>query len=838
MIAATHTLIISSRCVDHISDQVVKAIREVVYVRGMGVGVDRVRKARNQKVVLTCAPDDATKRVETLIKIKAKDLQVETKRARHRRSRLEKVEARVCYRRRARNPLECHPVLEVSPALHMRLIKAGFVYVELQRRPVWDQSPLVQCSRCLGFGHSRKFCRKQNDKYAHCGATKQVSCAKAAKPVNLRSASIALEPATKTSFIRHLARNAASEPLGCYSADQSRVLLARSKLATAELLIGASRRKIAVALVQESYLGNTGVLKRYSGCRVIQRMDPRAGPVNAAILILDSDVDVEEDQTPIDENVTAAVITAGSCRIGVGLLRGRQADRLIPRPREVGLLETRYEQNHPGGRRQRMERVVGHIQGGDRLFQSAVDVTACSSALLDRAEEWQVVREVISSDHNVVTYNIRTGGRSGPGPFRSTRIYNTAKARWLEFLTAFGSAKEERALTDEMVETVDLCDRLDEVVDLYTECVQHAYDTAISRKRSVRRLKLPWWSPKLEGLKKDANAKKWCFRNAAPSRRRYVVEEYVRANEVYERAAADVQTTSWKRFSTARDRESIWDGVYRVIRDTEKNREDVLLINDSEQTCSPYESAVLLANTFFPDDSVDTDDPYRTEVRRQTDGSVCLPARRLQISSPGWTRLSLGQKKKCPSRLLIPRRPLGLTGLCQDICQTAILQDLGLFLAMANKCLQLGYFPRAWKVAAIKVISKPGKDDYSRPKSYRPIGLLPVMGKTVERMLVWRIQWHIMSKLQTRQYDFMPKRGTEDSLYDLMTHIHNELNRKRIVVTVSFVIERAFDNAWWPAIRNQRLAHKCPMNFRGMVMGYLRDREVVDTPEGSSGRGL
>ncbi|GBP96476.1 hypothetical protein EVAR_48139_1 [Eumeta japonica] len=34
-----------------------------------------------------------------------------------------KVEARVRYRRRARNPLECHPVLEVSPALYTRLIK-------------------------------------------------------------------------------------------------------------------------------------------------------------------------------------------------------------------------------------------------------------------------------------------------------------------------------------------------------------------------------------------------------------------------------------------------------------------------------------------------------------------------------------------------------------------------------------------------------------------------------------------------------------------------------------------------------------------------------------------
>ncbi|GBP47896.1 hypothetical protein EVAR_33613_1 [Eumeta japonica] len=32
-------------------------------------------------------------------------------------------------------------------------------------------------------------------------------------------------------------------------------------------------------------------------------------------------------------------------------------------------------------------------------------------------------------------------------------------------------------------------------------------------------------------------------------------------------------------------------------------------------------------------------------------------------------------------------------------------------------------------------------------------------------------------------------------------------------------IEEAFDNAWWPAIRNQLPAHKCPANLYGMVMG-------------------
>ncbi|GBP78909.1 hypothetical protein EVAR_55948_1 [Eumeta japonica] len=40
----------------------------------------------------------------------------------------------------------------------------------------------------------------------------------------------------------------------------------------------------------------------------------------------------------------------------------------------------------------------------------------------------------------------------------------------------------------------------------------------------------------------------------------------------------------------------------------------------------------------------------------------------------------------------------------------------------------------------------------------------PELGKTVERMLVGRLQWHLMPKLQATQYSFTPQRGMEDAL--------------------------------------------------------------------------
>ncbi|GBO99202.1 hypothetical protein EVAR_497_1 [Eumeta japonica] len=71
-----------------------------------------------------------------------------------------------------------------------------------------------------------------------------------------------------------------------------------------------------------------------------------------------------------------------------------------------------------------------------------------------------------------------------------------------------------------------------------------------------------------------------------------------------------------------------------------------------------------------------------------------------------------------------PRKAPGIDGFTADIYQAAIFRDLGMFLAMANKCLELGYFARAWKIAVIKVTLQLEMDEYIRLKFYRPIGNL------------------------------------------------------------------------------------------------------------------
>jgi hypothetical protein len=58
-------------------------------------------------------------------------------------------------------------------------------------------------------------------------------------------------------------------------------------------------------------------------------------------------------------------------------------------------------------------------------------------------------------------------------------------------------------------------------------------------------------------------------------------------------------------------------------------------------------------------------------------------------------------------------------------------------------CLENGVFPQKWKRAAVSMVLKPGKDK-NKSSSFRPISLLPGLGKLIEKIL--KLSWDNFEK--------------------------------------------------------------------------------------------
>lgn len=68
--------------------------------------------------------------------------------------------------------------------------------------------------------------------------------------------------------------------------------------------------------------------------------------------------------------------------------------------------------------------------------------------------------------------------------------------------------------------------------------------------------------------------------------------------------------------------------------------------------------------------------------------------------------------------------------------------------AIFNHFLSFGYFPNKFKAAIIKLIPKPSTA-HNNPTTYRPISLLEVTGKILEKIVNHRLKVHLVTQLYT-----------------------------------------------------------------------------------------
>ncbi|GJQ88487.1 hypothetical protein Trydic_g4851 [Trypoxylus dichotomus] len=124
------------------------------------------------------------------------------------------------------------------------------------------------------------------------------------------------------------------------------------------------------------------------------------------------------------------------------------------------------------------------------------------------------------------------------------------------------------------------------------------------------------------------------------------------------------------------------------------------------------------------------------------------------------------------------RRAPGIDGITADIAGRAYDAEPELFEALFNKCLELGAFPRCWKKQLVRVIPKAGKSDASDARSYRPISLLPVIGKALDSFLINRIEYHVFANghMSDNQYGFRRGRSTVDAIERVVRFIRNAKN--------------------------------------------------------------
>ena len=146
-----------------------------------------------------------------------------------------------------------------------------------------------------------------------------------------------------------------------------------------------------------------------------------------------------------------------------------------------------------------------------------------------------------------------------------------------------------------------------------------------------------------------------------------------------------------------------------------------------------------------------------------------------------------------------------------------------------NLCLFNSYFPSLWKIAKVITIPKTSASPVlTSHKAQRPISLLPILGKCLEKIILERLLFISPNWFNPCQRGFIKKSGTEAALTFLSDFLYHHSSAAHSAVAVlQLDIESAFDKAWHPAILLNLIHKQIPPIYILIIASYLRERSVI-----------
>jgi hypothetical protein len=177
---------------------------------------------------------------------------------------------------------------------------------------------------------------------------------------------------------------------------------------------------------------------------------------------------------------------------------------------------------------------------------------------------------------------------------------------------------------------------------------------------------------------------------------------------------------TWKQFVESADEKSIW--TIKKYMNSKPTQHYIPTINNTattnEEKAAQFREALLPSLSTLP--PADTSDITAAHVHPEP------------VSfNPTLTRQQL---ERAVGKLAPDKAP-GPDEITNRVLKKNFSHIQTHLLALAQACLDLGYFPSTFKKTLTVVLRKPNKPDYTKPNAYRPIALECTIGKILESII-------------------------------------------------------------------------------------------------------
>ncbi|UYV62957.1 hypothetical protein LAZ67_2002616, partial [Cordylochernes scorpioides] len=445
--------------------------------------------------------------------------------------------------------------------------------------------------------------------------------------------------------------------------------------------------------------------------------------------------------------------------------------------------------------------------------KSIIDLTISNRHSLKLVNNWQTLELTNISDHVTVSFDINVNLDITNNQQKSTWKFSEKKADWSLFSNTI-SKQEVRRLEND-IKKVEKETDIDMVVDRLTDIILEAAYQSLEVKSSNFTFDtgIKWWNKELEQKKKYFHY----VRNLFFHHKAISVNEYKSVRNKYKNSIRKAKRNSWRDFIEENGSNNPFGNAYRTLKKlSSSNQQKGLPIIEQAPVDSKESLIKDLIDELIPDDTTISDTAHHISIRNYTPN----------FTNSNSCNIHKKEIEEIIDKINVNKAP-GQDNISNNMIKNAFQLILPILHSLFNKCIQIGYFPKKWKTAALKIIAKPGKTNYELAKSYRPISLLSNFSKILEKILKNKIyEFYIQNNLlRSRQHGFIKTKSTITAL-NTVIDVLMEHKQKELSALITIDISGAFDNAWWPAIIKRIDSDNLPEKLIKILQSYLNSRII------------
>lgn len=306
--------------------------------------------------------------------------------------------------------------------------------------------------------------------------------------------------------------------------------------------------------------------------------------------------------------------------------------------------------------------------------------------------------------------------------------------------------------------------------------------------------------------------------NKNPAIKRYInnlsksihamVQQY--NNHKWVQACEEINDSKGKKF---------YEKINKITKYKQRSTSIGTLVEGNKQFSTDSEKAGMLANyfkkAFTPEVSLQSDAETENSVNKWYDEYFGRNQKttNIQINEEEYFETLAKQKNSAPGHDRIPWT------IFKNL-NTRIHQHI---IKIYNFCISNSHIPQTWKTGHVVVIHKPNTDS-KKASSYRPITLLPVIGKLFEKLIRKLMLAACSAQIPKFQYGFREKHSTTHPLIILTSNIETTRLEHKHTAALFLDINKAFDSVWHRGLLFKLAQMKIPDYLIHITRSFLENR--------------